>query len=234
MELQHLRQNGRLFELLRTPCGLQGEWRQLRHEAVVVEGKVQCNRCGIERQQCVQLGLQLCPVRGHYRAGEELPEATAVYAAWHGCVRAMHSLTNAGARQAGAAALGVGQAAAADAAGPEPVHGDVQERRAMAQLRPFRSHQCVRAGEAEFCMSCFSRAPRFKVAAWRQECCDGAAPTGACPKHILAAVNTCRVAWPPRHEGRGASIDVAAKAWIDSHVFRQLRPPKRRVAVQHT
>ena len=102
----------------------------------------------------------------------------------------------------------------------------------MAQLRPFRSHHCVRAGEAEFCMACFSRAPRFKVAAWRQECCDGAAPIGACPKHILAAVNTCRVAWPPRHEGRGASIEVAAKAWLDSHVFRQLRPPKRRVAVQ--
>ena len=98
-----------------------------------------------------------------------------------------------------------------------------------ALLRPFRSHVCVRAGEAEFCMLCFTKAPRYRVAAWRQECCDGAAPIGSCPKHFLAATIVCRVSWPPRHEGRCASIDAAAKAWQDGHVLRQLRPPKRRV-----
>ena len=229
--------SSRSIELLRTPCGQQGEWRQLKHEVQAAGGRVRCSRCGTERQQCVQLGLQQCPVRVHYRAGEELPAATAVYAAWHSCIKAMHSFCKAGARQAGAgegaaAALGAGQAPADEeaAAGAGPEQAIVQD--AVARLRQFRQHHCVRAAEAEFCMICFSRAPRFKTAAWRQDCCDGAAPIGACPKHILAAVSVCTVSWPPRQAGRGASIQAAAQAWSDSHVAKQLRPPTRRVAAR--
>ena len=96
-------------------------------------------------------------------------------------------------------------------------------------LRPFRSHVCVRAGEVEFCMLCFAKAPRFRVAQWRQDCCDGAAPIGSCPKHILAAASVCSVQWPPQKAGRGANILEAAKWWQDSHICKQLRPPKRRV-----
>ena len=239
--------SSRLFELLRTPCGQQGEWRQLKHEVQAAGNRVRCSRCGIERQQCVQLGLQLCPVRVHYRAGVELPAATAAYAAWHGCVKAMHSFCKAGAKQAvagedAAAAPGAGRAPPGDAAaaaavvvGARPVQALVQEpvlQPLVARLRPFRSHVCVQAADVEFCMLCFAKAPRFKTAAWRQECCDGAAPIGASPKHILAAVSVCTVSWPPRYAGRGATIQAEAQAWSDSHVAKQLRPPKRRVAAR--
>jgi ferredoxin len=97
--------SSRLFELLRTPCGEQGEWRQMKHEATIVHDKMQCSRCGVERQKCVQLSLQSCPVRAFFQAGEEVPAATAVYAAWHRCVKAMHACTKASGRlQADAAA----------------------------------------------------------------------------------------------------------------------------------
>ena len=221
--------SSRLYELLRTPCGEQGEWRQMKHEATIVNDKMQCSRCGVERQKCVQLSLQSCPVRAFFQAGEEVPAATAVYAAWHRCVKAMHACTKASGRlQADAAAAGpLAVAPAVGAVVQEPV----LEPHAVG-LRPFRSHVCVRSGEAEFCMLCFARAPRYRVAAWRQDCCDGGAPVGSCPKHILAAISVCRVCWPPRHEGRGANIEAAAKAWCDSHVSKQLRPPKRRVAAR--
>jgi hypothetical protein len=222
--------SSRLFELLRTPCGQQGEWRQLKHEAQAAGGRVRCSRCGTERQQCVQLGLQLCPVRVHYRAGEELPAATAVYAAWHSCVKEMHTRSKANgqlqAEAAAAVAIAVAPApvAAAAAVVQEPVLQPL-----AAKLRPFRSHVCVRAGEVEFCMLCFAKAPRYRVALWRQGCCDGAAPIGSCPKHTLAAASLCNVQWPPQHAVRVASILEAVKAWQDSHVFKQRRPPKRRV-----
>ena len=89
------------------------------------------------------------------------------------------------------------------------------ERRSRAHL-PGRPWATVRAGEAEFRVACFSHAPRYKVAAWRQGCCDEAAPLGACPKQILVAVSVCTVAWPPRLEVRGAGIDAAAQAWRGS------------------
>ena len=182
---------------------------------------MQCGRCGTVRQKTVQLGLQACPVRAFFRAGAEQQDVKAVYAAWHRCVRTMHSHCKATVPAAPAAAVPGEQLDLEAALVP------VVPRAAL--LRPFRSHVCVRAGEAEFCMLCFTKAPRYRVAAWRQECCDGAAPIGSCPKHFLAAASVCRVSWPPRHEGRGASIDAAAKAWQDGHVLRQLRPPKRRV-----
>ena len=222
--------SSRLFEILRTPCGERGEWRQLKHEATIFNGKMQCSRCGTERQQCVQLGLQSCPVRVRYRANVEQPAATAVYAAWHTCVRAMHSWCRAGGGRAAAGEAAADQAPVNVAAAGE---ADVQVLVPQAcQLRPLRSHICVRTGEAEFCIACFCRAPRFRVAAWRQGCCDGAAPVGSCPKHILAAVSLCRVSWPPRFEGRGANIEAAAKTWCGSHALRSLRPPKRRVAAR--
>jgi hypothetical protein len=169
----------------------------MKHEATIVHDKMQCSRCGVERQKCVQLSLQSCPVRAFFLAGEEVPAATAVYAAWHRCVKAMHACTKASGRLQADAAAAVPLAVAPDvgAVVQEPVlvpHAVV--------LRPFRSHVCVRSGEAEFCMLCFARAPRCRVAAWRQDCCDGAAPVGSCPKHIFAAISVCRVCWPPRHD----------------------------------
>ena len=221
--------SSRLFEILRTPCGDHGEWRQLKHEASIVNGKMQCSRCGTERQKCIQLGLQSCPVRAFFQAGEEVPAATAVYAAWHRCVKAMHAYTKASGQQTAAIAAAV-PVLVAQAVGVV-VQEPVLEPRAIS-LRPFRSHVCVRSGEAEFCMMCFAKAPRYRVPAWRQDCCDGAAPIGSCPKQILAAISVCRVCWPPRHEGRGANIEAAATAWCNNHVSKQLRPPKRRLAAR--
>ena len=190
---------------------------------------MQCSRCGTERQKCIQLGLQSCPVRAFFQAGEEVPAATAVYAAWHRCVKAMHAYTKASGQQTAAIAAAV-PVLVAQAVGVV-VQEPVLEPRAIG-LRPFRSHVCVRSGEAEFCMMCFAKAPRHRVPAWRQDCCDGAAPFGSCPKQILAAISVCRVCWPPRHEGRGANIEAAATAWCNNHVSKQLRPPKRRLAAR--
>ena len=106
--------SSRLFELLRTPCGEQGEWRQMKHEATIVHDKMQCSRCGVERQKCVQLSLQSCPVRAFFQAGEEVPAATAVYAAWHRCVKAMHACTKASGRLQADAAAAVPLAVAPD------------------------------------------------------------------------------------------------------------------------
>ena len=88
-------------------------------------------------------------------------------------------------------------------------------------------------GVAEWCMLCFSRAPRFKVAAWRDGCCDGVAPLGSCPKHILEAVRACPMLWPPRRAERGADISAVARQWHEGHALRALRPPKRRGAARH-
>jgi hypothetical protein len=152
-----------------------------------------------------------------------------VYAAWHRCVKTMHAYTKASGQQTAAIAAAV-PVLVAQAVGVV-VQEPVLEPRAIS-LRPFRSHVCVRSGEAEFCMMCFAKAPRHRVPAWRQDCCDGAAPIGSCPKQILAAISVCRVCWPPRHEGRGANIEAAATAWCNNHVSKQLRPPKRRLAAR--
>ena len=153
--------SSRLFELLRTPCGEPGEWRQLKHEASIVGGSMQCGRCGTVRQKTVQLGLQACPVRAFFRAGAEQQDATAVYAAWHRCARTVHSHCKATVPAAPAAAVPGEQLDLEAALVP------VVPRAAL--LRPFRSHVCVRAGEAEFCMLCFTKAPRPSVQSSRVE-----------------------------------------------------------------
>ena len=201
----------------------------MEHEATIVNAKMQCSRCGAERQKCVQLSLQSRPVRAFFQAGEEVPAATAVYAAWHRCVKVMHACTKASGRLQADAAAAVPLEVAPDViAVAAVVQEPVLEPHAVV-LRPFRSHVGVRAGEAEFCMLCFAKAPRYRVALWRQGCCDGAAPIGSCPKHTLAAASVCSVQWPPQKTGRGANILEAAKLWQDSHICKQLRPPKRRV-----
>ena len=172
----------------------------MKHEATIVHDKMQRSRCGVERQKCVQLSLQSCLVRAFFLAGEEVPAATAVYAAWHRCVKAMHACTKASGRlQAdAAAAVPLAVAPAVGAVVQEPV----LEPHAVV-LRPFRSHVCVRSGEAEFCMLCFARAPRYRVAAWRQDCCDGAAPVGSCLS-ISSPLSVCAVCVGPfgmREEG---------------------------------
>ena len=109
--------SSRLFEPLRTPCGQQGEWRQMNHEATIVHDKMQCSRCGVERQKCVQLSLQSCPAQAFFLAGEEVPASTAVYAAWHRCVKAMHACTKASGRLQADAAAAVPLAVAPDVGG---------------------------------------------------------------------------------------------------------------------
>ncbi len=82
--------SSRLFEVLRTPCGEPGEWRQLAHCPTAAGDRVECSRCGATRQRHVQLGAQKCPVRGFFRGGAEDLEGTAVYARWTAAVKAMH------------------------------------------------------------------------------------------------------------------------------------------------
>jgi hypothetical protein len=194
--------SSRLFELLRSPCGAPGEWRQLRHSVVVADGKAICTRCGTTRQQHVQLGSQKCPVRVHFQGGAEVPAATAVYAAWQRTVSAMHACTKAAAFGLGAPVSAADAPAEARAAAAEP-EAVIELAPRRVTLRPFRSHACFKVAEVEACMMCFMRAPRYRIPAWRAECCDGRAPIGACPKHILAAIMTSATVWPAGHEARG-------------------------------
>ena len=150
--------SSRLFELLRSPCGVPGECRQLRHSVVRADGKTSCSRCGTARQQHVQLETQRCPVRAHFQGGTEVPAATAVYAAWQRTVSAMHACTK-------AAAFGLGAAPSAEDA-PAESRAPVAEPETVtelaprrATLRPFRSHACFKVAEVEACMKCFMRAP---------------------------------------------------------------------------
>ena len=219
--------SSRLFELLRSPCGVPGEWRQLRHSAVVADGKAICTRCGTTRQQHVQLGLQKCPVRVHFQGGAEVPAATAVYAAWQRTVSAMHACTKAAAFGLGAPVSAADAPAEARTAAAEPEAVIVLAPR-RATLRPFRSHVCFKVAEAEACMMCFMRDPRYQIPAWRAECCDGRAPIGACPKHILAAIITSATVWPVGHEARGRDLVAAAKTFSSTLAAKALRPPKRR------
>ena len=102
------------------------------------------------------------------------------------------------------------------------------QARAGAVLRQFRSHAIVKAGSAEFCVLCFAKAPRYKVAEWRSGCCDGTAQVGGCPKRILMATVVSTVEWPARLAGRGAEIEAAGTAWHGSRAGLALQPPKRR------
>ncbi len=169
--------SSRQFELLRTPCGGQCELRQVLHDSVADDARVKRARCGTSRQRHVLLATQRCPVRTFWQGGEEAAAGTATYAAWAKAINAMHCR---------GVQLAPGPSAVAAASSPE-LPEPVSVPRCLA-LGPFRPHVVVRAAEVEFCMSCFGRASRFRTVAFRAGCCDEATPTGACPKHILAAV----------------------------------------------
>ena len=98
----------------------------------------------------------------------------------------------------------------------------------MLNLRPFPSHVCVTAAHVELCMRCMSKAPRFKAAAWRTECCDGDTPVGGVPKHILTAISAGGPKWPPGHAARGQLLVEAASAHGRAVAAMALRRPKRR------
>ena len=196
------------------------------HAVGLVNGKNKCSRCGTERDKRVQLSDQECPVWVLSRADAEVQEGTAVYAAWHRCVRAMRAARGVQSE------VGEGRPEVAPAAAAAPVAlGDgLEPPRAQPgiQLRAFRSHALVKAGACEFCMLCFTKAPRYRVAEWRSTCCDGAAPVGGCPKHMLMAAVTAGVAWPARYAERGTEIAAAGAAWRDSKAGLALQPPRRR------
>jgi len=222
----------RLFEVLRKPCGQPdegaGQWRKMPHEVALVNGKVRCNRCGTERDNHVQLGRQGCPVQVLYRSGAPVREATAVYAAWHRCVRVMHAMSSTG----GAAVQEAPAAVTTGAPAPVPPQGlpAPPQARPGAVLRQFRSHAVVKAGTTEFCMLCFVKAPRYKVAEWRSGCCDGAAPVAGCPKHVLMAAVVSAVDWPAKYAERGAAIQAAGEAWQEGKAGLALQPPRCRRA----
>ena len=160
------------------------------------------------------------------RHGVEVPEGTAVYAAWLRGIRAMHqSSTTAAAGVAVVAGPAAEAVVAAAAAGPAV--GPVQ-------LRPFREHRVKRLGDFVFCLHCFGKAPRYKAAEWRASCCDGDAPIGACPKHLLSAtcVGSQGLEVQGGQEGQAGSrlheLRPAAKSWHSSLAAKALRPPKRR------
>ena len=83
--------SSKLFELLRTLCGEQGEWRQVLHDSVADDARVKCTRCGTTRQRHVLLAMQRCPVRTLWRDGEEVAAGTTIFAAWTAAVKAKHS-----------------------------------------------------------------------------------------------------------------------------------------------
>jgi len=104
------------------------------------------------------------------------------------------------------------------------------QARTGAGLRQFRSHAVVKAGTIEFCMLCFVKAPRYKVAEWRSGCCDGAAPVAGCPKHVLMAAVVSAVDWPAKYAERGAAIQAAGEAWREGKAGLVLQPPRSRRA----
>ena len=185
----------------------------------------------------MNLSGQACPVRLCRRAGAEVPEGTAVYGTWVRTLQAMHAYQSAvlvpAAAEAVAPAAVAGpagddaaavQAGDADGgAGPPPVPNGLR-------LRAFREHACVVAGCVEFCMRCMCKAPRFRTAAWRASCCDGDAPIGGVPKHILAVIAAVRPQWPVRHAARGRLLLEAAVEHGRIFAAMVLRRPKRRQA----
>ena len=174
------------------------------NEPVQEELVVRCTRCGTTRQRHVPLAMQRCPVRTCWLGAGEVAEGTATCAARVIALKAMHGL---GARGRPADA-GAGQPPQA-AVHAEPNEQHVVLEPGVVALRPFRSHVVVRIGEAEVCMLCFSRAPRHKVVAWREVCCDGVAPLGSCPQaHPGSSVHAPRVMAPSqgREGGRNTCI----------------------------
>ena len=205
------------------------------HNTVQENLSVRCSRCGTTRQRHVALAMQKCPVRTCWQEQAEKCEGTAVYAVWVAGLKAMHGVGGRGIQQPAVAAA---DAATVHAVAVGPQAAAERSEPALAPravcLRPYRAHVVVKVGEAELCMLCFSRAQRYKVAAWRDGCCDGAAPLESCPKHLLCVFATCPILWPPRREERGAAILVYARQCRDSHALQALRPPKRRVvAARH-
>ena len=236
--------SSRLLEVLRQPCGEpagQCTWEKVNHITEIVSDRVACTRCGTTRQRYVHLSGQACPVRQCRRAAAEVPEGTAIYGTWIRTIQAMHAHQRAVQEPGGAAAAAA--AAPAAAAGPagggaaavlvaEGDGGDGPPPMPVPLvLRPFRSHVCVSSAQVEFCMRCMSKAPRYRVAAWRAECCDGDAPVAGVPKHILAAIAADRPQWPARHADRGFLLVEAASAHGRSVASMALRRPKRRQVV---
>ena len=233
--------SSRLLEVLRQPCGEPEHhcsWDKVNHDTEVVADRVSCKRCGTTRQKYVHLSGQACPVRQCRRAGAEVPVGTAVYGTWVRTLQAMHAHQRAVQGQSGEAAAAVVVAAAAagpgggDAAavqageadggdGPPPVPQHLH-------LRPFRSHVCVVSAQVEFCIRCMSKAPRFRTAVWRTDCCDGDSPIGGVPKHILAAIAADRPQWPVRQFARGLLLVQAANAHGRAVAAMALRRPTRR------
>ena len=197
--------SSRLLKLLRTPCGLCGNWNRERHDVGLPEGhRISCRRCGTTRQKCVNLGAQLCPVHVFHQGGAETTQGTELYRAWVDIIKRLHA---AGKSTAGADAQA--------SAGILPARPEPSLEPAPLRLRSFRSHCTVVRAGVEFCLCCFSRAPRFRVAAWRAGCCDGIAPIGACPKYLLEVIALRDGSWPPsrqaRDGARGCCESVAAR-----------------------
>ena len=118
-----------------------------------------------------------------------------------------------------AAAVQAGEADGGDGPPPVPQH---------LHLRPFRSHVCVVSAQVEFCMRCMSKAPRFRTAVWRTDCCDGDSPIGGVPKHILAEIAADRPQWPVRQFARGLLLVQAANAHGRAVAAMAPHRPKRR------
>ena len=230
--------SSRLLEVLRKPCGALAahcSWDKVNHDTEVVADRVICRRCGTTRQRYVDLSGQACPVRLCMRAGAEVPDGTAVYAAWVRTLQAMHAHAKAVPRATGEAAAAAVEPVAAEApaggaaaaedgdggGGPHPVPVSLR-------LRPFRDHACVVAGPVEFCMRCACKAPRIRTTEWRTSCCDGDTPIGGVPKHVLSAIAADCPMWPVRLAARGIQLAEAARAHVRSFAAMSLRRPKRR------
>ncbi len=104
-----------------------------------------------------------------------------------------------------------GHAQPRTAAGTGPCSGGLSQHWQQTVSASDRSDRMwLSAAEVEFFMACFDEAPGYRAAMWRAGCCDGAAPIGAYPKHILAAVAEGVCSWLMRHSVRGAELHVAA------------------------
>ena len=152
----------KLLAVVRTACGgAEGVWEQRNHNPEVHELRVQCTRCGTSRQRHVQLGSQRCPVRCLTWQAAEVPAGTAVYAAWHTAIKAMHHRSRPAAEVGEPpvlAVVGAGDAGAGDAGAGDAGAGDVVA--AMpCQLRPFRAHSFASPQGASFASAATPRPP---------------------------------------------------------------------------
>ena len=228
----------KLLAVLRTGCGEEaGSWEQRCHITELQGLRVRCTRCGTDRQRHVQLSSQRCPVRCLIRQATEVPAGTAVYAAWHGAIQAMHHRSRPAAGEVAVVAAGADAGAAVGAvAGPAAADPAIGELAVL--LRPYRAHNLSRVAGCEFCHQCFGRPPRYKASEWRASRCDGEAPVGAAPKHLLAALYVHSQAGGQEGQvGRTARFEqlvAAAKSWHHSLAGKALRPPKRRAGPCHS